>query len=97
MNWALKQNYLKVLEPLGYLELNFLVENSKCVITDFGGITEETTAMGIPCITLRDNTERTETITIATNELIGINLAAIKPALDKLFAGEWKNGRVPEL
>ena len=53
--------------------------------------------MGIPCITLRDNTERPETITIGTNELIGTNPAAIKPALDKLFAGEWKKGGIPEL
>jgi UDP-N-acetylglucosamine 2-epimerase (non-hydrolysing) len=53
--------------------------------------------MGIPCITLRDNTERPETITIGTNELIGINPAAIKPALDKLFAGSWKKGGIPEL
>jgi len=67
------------------------------VITDSGGITEETTVMGVPCITLRDNTERPETITIGTNELIGINPNAIKPALDKLFAGKWKKGGIPEL
>lgn len=88
---------LKIVEPLGYLEFNYLVENSKAVITDSGGITEETTVMGIPCITLRDNTERPETITIGTNELIGTNPAAIKPALDKLFAGAWKKGGIPEL
>ena len=88
---------LHLIEPLGYLEFNYLVENSKAVITDSGGITEETTVMGIPCITLRDNTERPETITIGTNELIGTNPAAIKPALDKLFAGEWKKGGIPEL
>jgi UDP-N-acetylglucosamine 2-epimerase (non-hydrolysing) len=88
---------LKIVDPLGYLEFNFLVENSKCVITDSGGITEETTVMGIPCITLRDNTERPETVEIGTNELIGTNPKAIKPALDKLFAGEWKKGGIPEL
>jgi UDP-N-acetylglucosamine 2-epimerase (non-hydrolysing) len=88
---------LHLIEPLGYLEFNYLVENAKAVITDSGGITEETTVMGIPCITLRDNTERPETITIGTNELIGINPAAIKPALDKLFAGSWKKGGIPEL
>jgi len=88
---------LKIVEPLGYLEFNYLVENSKAVITDSGGITEETTVMGIPCITLRDNTERPETITIGTNELIGTDPAAIKPALDKLFAGTWKKGGIPEL
>ena len=88
---------LKIVEPMGYLEFNYLVENSKAVITDSGGITEETTVMGIPCITLRDNTERPETITIGTNELIGTDPAAIKPALDKLFAGEWKKGGIPHL
>lgn len=88
---------LKIVEPLGYLEFNYLVENSKAVITDSGGITEETTVMGIPCITLRDNTERPETITIGTNELIGTKPEAIQPALDKLFAGDWKKGGIPEL
>lgn len=88
---------LNIVEPLGYLEFNYLVENAKAVITDSGGITEETTVLGIPCITLRDNTERPETITIGTNELIGTNPMAIKPALDKLFAGEWKKGGIPEL
>lgn len=88
---------LHLVEPLGYLEFNYLVENAKAVITDSGGITEETTVMGVPCITLRDNTERPETITVGTNELIGTNPAAIKPALDKLFAGEWKKGGIPEL
>jgi UDP-N-acetylglucosamine 2-epimerase (non-hydrolysing) len=88
---------LKIVDPMGYLEFNFLVKNAKCVITDSGGITEETTVMGIPCITLRDNTERPETITIGTNELIGTDPQAIKLALDKLFEGEWKKGGIPEL
>lgn len=88
---------LHIIDPMGYLEFNFLVENAKAVMTDSGGITEETTIMGIPCITLRDNTERPETITIGTNELIGTNPQAIKPALDKLFEGEWKKGGIPDL
>ena len=88
---------LHIVEPMGYLEFNYLVERAKAVVTDSGGITEETTVMGVPCITLRDNTERPETCTIGTNELIGTNPAAIKPALDKLFAGAWKKGAIPEL
>lgn len=88
---------LHIVEPMGYLEFNYLVERAKAVVTDSGGITEETTVMGVPCLTLRDNTERPETCTIGTNELIGTNPAAIKPALDKLFAGEWKQGGIPEL
>ena len=85
------------IDPMGYLGFNFMVKNSKAVITDSGGITEETTVMHIPCITLRNNTERPETCTVGTNELIGTNPDAIKPALDKLFAGEWKKGEIPEL
>jgi UDP-N-acetylglucosamine 2-epimerase (non-hydrolysing) len=88
---------LHMIEPLGYLEFNYLVKNAKAVITDSGGITEETTVMHIPCLTLRDNTERPETITIGTNELIGTDPNAIKPALQKLFSGEWKKGTIPEV
>ena len=93
---GLKNERLKVVEPLGYFEFNYLVQHSKAVITDSGGITEETTVMGIPCITLRNNTERPETIEIGTNELIGTNPSAIKPAMDLLFSGNWKKGAVPE-
>jgi|TARA_B110001450_G_scaffold243038_1_gene253936 UDP-N-acetylglucosamine 2-epimerase (non-hydrolysing) len=84
-------------DPLGYLEFNFLVSKSLGVITDSGGITEETTVLGIPCITLRNNTERPETIEIGTNELIGTDPKVIKPALLKLFSGKWKTGQIPEL
>ena len=88
---------LHIVEPMGYLEFNYLVERAKAVVTDSGGITEETTVMGVPCITLRDNTERPETCTIGTNELIGTNPDAVAPALKKLFAGEWKKGAIPPL
>ncbi len=86
-----------LVEPLGYLEFNYLVQKAKVVITDSGGITEETTVMGVPCMTLRDTTERPETITTGTNELLGTNPKAIKPAMEKLFADGWKRGGVPEL
>ena len=88
---------LYIVDPMGYLEFNYLVQHSRAVVTDSGGITEETTVMGVPCITLRDNTERPETCTVGTNELIGTNPAAVKPALDRLYAGEWKKGAIPEL
>ncbi len=94
---GVKADNLYMIEPLGYLEFNYLVKHAKAVITDSGGITEETTVMGIPCMTLRDNTERPETCTIGTNELLGTNPVAIPPAMDKLFAGDWKKGNVPEL
>ena len=88
---------LHIVEPMGYLEFNYMVEHAKAVVTDSGGITEETTVMGVPCITLRDNTERPETCTVGTNMLIGTNPNAIKPALDTLFANEWKQGDIPTL
>jgi len=88
---------LHMIEPLGYLEFNYLVERSKAVVTDSGGITEETTVMGIPCMTLRDNTERPETITQGTNELLGTDPKAIPPAMEKLFSGNWKTGKIPQL
>ena len=88
---------LHIVDPMGYLEFNYLVERAKAVVTDSGGITEETTVMGVPCITLRDNTERPETCTVGTNELIGTDPAAVKPALDLLFSGQWKKGAIPAL
>ncbi len=94
---GLSATNLHIVDPLGYLEFNYLVRHCKAVITDSGGITEETTLMSVPCITLRDNTERPETCTIGTNELIGTDPAHIKPTLDKLFAGQWKQGGIPEL
>ncbi len=95
-NLGIEYDRLHKIDPLGYLEFNYLVERSKAVVTDSGGITEETTVMGIPCMTLRDNTERPETITVGTNELLGTNPKAIKPAMEKLFSGEWKKGSIPE-
>jgi len=88
---------IHMVEPMGYLEFNYLVMNSKAVITDSGGITEEATVFGIPCMTLRENTERPETITEGTNVLLGTNQEKILAALKTLFAGEWKKGSIPEL
>lgn len=96
-NLGISYPNLHMIEPLGYLEFNYLVKHSKAVITDSGGITEETTIMGVPCMTLRDNTERPETITTGTNELVGTDPKNIKPALDKLMSGNWKKGGIPEL
>ena len=94
---GIKHERLHMIDPMGYLEFNYLVEKSFVVVTDSGGITEETTIMGIPCLTLRDNTERPETITIGTNELIGTDPKNIAPAMKSLFAGQWKKGGIPEL
>lgn len=83
-------------EPLGYLEFIYLIKHARAVITDSGGITEETTVLEIPCLTLRDNTERPETVTEGTNELIGTDPESVKPALDHLMSGNWKKGTTPE-
>jgi len=88
---------LLLVDPQPYLEFNYLVKHAKGVITDSGGITEETTVMGVPCMTLRTSTERPETVTMGTNELLGVDPKALKPALDRLFAGQWKRGQVPPL
>ena len=88
---------LHVIQPLSYLEFNYLVKSSMGVITDSGGITEETTIMKIPCMTLRDSTERPETVSIGTNELIGLSYKAIRPAIKKLILGKWKKGDTPPL
>lgn len=84
-------------DPLPYFEFNFLVKNSLGVITDSGGITEETTVLGIPCITVRDNTERPETVEIGTNVLVGTNPNKIKPVLKNMISGDWKKGGIPPL
>ena len=94
---GITHNNLYVIDPLGYLEFNYLVCNARAVITDSGGITEEATVMSVPCMTLRDSTERPETCTVGTNELLGTNPKSIAPAFEKLFSGQWKKGCIPEL
>lgn len=88
---------LLLVEPMGYLEFNYLAKHSKAVITDSGGITEEATVMHLPCITLRENTERPETCDIGTNMLVGSDSVKIKAAFEKLYKGEWPQGEIPEL
>jgi UDP-N-acetylglucosamine 2-epimerase (non-hydrolysing) len=94
---GLDNERLLLVEPLPYLEFNYLTERALAVITDSGGITEETTVMKVPCMTLRDNTERPETCEIGTNELIGTNPDAIAPAMNTLLSGNWKEGSIPDL
>ncbi|WP_242131039.1 non-hydrolyzing UDP-N-acetylglucosamine 2-epimerase [Aestuariivivens marinum] len=96
---ALHLNFknLHYVNPLGYLEFNYLVKHALAIITDSGGITEEATVMDIPCITLRNTTERPETCTIGTNVLVGNDPKKIKKAFKTLFSGTWKKGSIPEL
>lgn len=88
---------LVLTDPLGYHDFLKLVHDSRGVITDSGGIQEETTFLGIPCVTMRENTERPITITQGTNELVGSDSAKLADCLDRIVSGQWKSGRVPDL
>lgn len=83
--------------PMPYLEFIYLIQNSGGIITDSGGITEEATVLGVPCMTLRDSTERPETVTIGTNEMVGTKPENIVPYITKMVDGVWKKGGIPEL
>lgn len=93
----IKFENLVITGPMPYLQFNYLVKNALGVVTDSGGITEETTVMGVPCMTLRNSTERPETVTMGTNEIVGTDPNNIVPYLKKLVAGEWKSGSIPDL
>lgn len=88
---------LHLVEPQSYLMFNYLVQNAKAVITDSGGITEETTVLGVPCMTLRDSTERPETVSMGTNALVGTAPQALPSYLEHLFQDKWKKGQIPPL
>ena len=87
---------LLITGPMSYLEFIYLIKNSLGVITDSGGITEETTVLGIPCITLRNSTERPETVDVGTNEIVGTDPVNITPYLNLLISGKWKRGGIPK-
>lgn len=84
-------------EPLGYLEFLHMMRHAKAVITDSGGVQEETTYLGVPCITVRDNTERPITVEVGTNILAGTDFKNVFSALDNLLSGKIKQGRIPDL
>lgn len=88
---------LRIVEPLGYLEFLDLMMHARMVLTDSGGIQEETTILGVPCLTLRRNTERPVTVVEGTNVLIGLDPARILAAVRSVLTGESKAGRIPEL
>ena len=92
-----KQPALNILPPLGYLDFLRLMSQSAFVLTDSGGIQEETTALGVPCLTLRDNTERPITIEEGTNLLIGSGADDVRNAALRILDGDAKRGRVPKL
>jgi UDP-N-acetylglucosamine 2-epimerase (non-hydrolysing) len=91
-----KLDGLHILPPVGYLEMLGLMRDAKLVLTDSGGIQEETTALGVPCLTLRENTERPITIDEGTNTLVGPDPDAIRVAFNDVMANGGKAGRIPE-
>ena len=88
---------LSLVEPMGYLQFLGVMADARLVLTDSGGIQEETTALGVPCLTLRANTERPITVSEGSNRLLGMDTAAIGPAVAGILAGGGKRGRVPAL
>jgi UDP-N-acetylglucosamine 2-epimerase (non-hydrolysing) len=94
---ARKFSRVRLAEPLGYLDFLALQSRARLVITDSGGIQEETTYLGIPCITVRENTERPVTVSVGTNELVGGDLGALARAARAALEGRWKKGAIPPL
>jgi len=84
-------------DPMGYLQFIYLVKQARGIVTDSGGITEEATVLNVPCMILRNSTERPETVTVGTNELVGTQRGKLLPFLDKLLKGNWKKGSIPPL
>ncbi len=88
---------LYLAEPFGYLDFLALQRYATAVITDSGGVQEETTFLGVPCLTLRSRTERPVTVTLGTNTLIGHDLPLLEAEVGRILAGQAKRGRVPPL
>lgn len=87
---------LRLTAPVGYLDFLCLLSRARLVLTDSGGIQEETTALGVPCLTLRENTERPVTVSEGTNQIVGQDPAKILDAANEILAGKTKAGRVPK-
>lgn len=88
---------LHLVDPLGYLEFLALQRDARVVVTDSGGVQEETTYLGVPCVTVRPNTERPVTVDLGTNVLVGDDLSRIRPAVDAALQGRAKPGVIPPL
>ena len=97
LNALLERSRIGLTEPLGYLQLLGLLSEARLVLTDSGGLQEETTALGVPCITLRENTERPITVTQGTNTIVGTDVAKIRACFNDVMSSGGKAGRVPAL
>ncbi|MFO0569275.1 MAG: UDP-N-acetylglucosamine 2-epimerase (non-hydrolyzing) [Polyangiaceae bacterium] len=87
---------VRLVDPVGYLEFLFLQKHASVVVTDSGGIQEETTFLGVPCVTMRETTERPVTVDVGTNVLSGRDVAKMRTHVERAVAGSWKQGSVPE-
>jgi UDP-N-acetylglucosamine 2-epimerase (non-hydrolysing) len=94
---VLANSNITTIGPQGYLEMLGLMKDATVVLTDSGGIQEETTALGVPCITLRENTERPITVSQGTNTVVGTDAHAILACYENLIKTGGKMGRIPEL
>jgi UDP-N-acetylglucosamine 2-epimerase (non-hydrolysing) len=92
-----RSDRISVLDPLGYLDFLALMDSARFVLTDSGGIQEETTVLGVPCLTFRDNTERPITVTEGTNLVVGTDPDRVAMAVDAALADNSKHSRTPEL
>ena len=86
---------IRLSEPMGYIEFMTLASEAAMIITDSGGIQEETTYLGIPCLTLRETTERPITVSEGTNRLV--QLSELAPTVRQVLGGNWREGRIPSL
>jgi len=96
-DFGLNVEKLHLMEPVPYIEFLALQSGAAVVITDSGGIQEETTYLGVPCLTLRDNTERPVTVTLGTNVVVGKGTDRLSSELSKILAGQGKKGSIPPL
>ena len=96
--WLLNlQITLFLLKSLSFSESLYLWKDASAVLTDSGGLQEETTALGVPCLTIRENTERPVTVEIGTNTLVGTDMEKVKENVNKILHGKYKEGQIPEL
>jgi UDP-N-acetylglucosamine 2-epimerase (non-hydrolysing) len=95
LNIALPSS-IRVIDPVGYIDMLALTKSAKFALTDSGGVQEETTVLGVPCLTLREQTERPVTVEVGTSEVLGRDHEAILNAVDRVLRGEWKKGGIPE-
>lgn len=97
LNITFNESRLRLTDPIGYIEFLALQRHAELVITDSGGIQEETTYLGVPCLTVRENTERPVTVSVGTNTLVGTDMNRLREETARILDGAGKRGRIPDL